>query len=134
MGAYCSHEDLHVYNIDPKQYKSLDNIWMIRPADARCNSCGDVLRAVQKTCCDHYIQQPFEVIDKHNCKHDRIEITNQHRSKEKSDENRFDARAMCMICSISAPVYATYMKNGNNNILTSEWMVDKKQLNREKVS
>ena len=87
MGAYCSHEDLHVYNIDPKQYKSLDNIWMIRPADARCNSCGDVLRAVQKTCCDHYIQQPFEVIDKHNCKHDRIEITNQHRSKEKSDEN-----------------------------------------------
>ena len=127
MGASCSHTDFDIFNTDSSVYTDKMNTWHFQVADAKCNDCdAKHLRAIKKTCVDHGIEQPWEIIDKVSCKHDIVMI----RNKTRDDENkRYTGRAECVCCLNHIPVFITFeVKQINHNpedIQTSEWLPDK---------
>jgi hypothetical protein len=133
MGLTCSHTNFEVSNINPTVYTDKTNTWNYIVADAECKNCKTKLRSIKKTCIDHNIPQPWEIVDKVVCKHDIITIYNKIRDIK---NNRYNGRAECVACLVNIPVYITFKVekiNGNyEDIQTSEWQVDKIKHNQEK--
>lgn len=132
MGAYCSHTNFVIHNIDPESYKDSLNVWMVKVADATCSDCGEKLRVIKKTCIDHGITQPWELTNSHICNHEHIKIKNKNKD---TSNNTLTGRAECIMCLISIPVYAEYIEkniNGSNiDVQTTKWDTDKKKFTIE---
>lgn len=124
----CSHSRFELLNVDPGNYKTPNNVWIIQPGDGKCIDCKEQIRVIRKTCVDHGIQQPWEATNIHICQHDHVSIKNKTKNPSK---NRYEARLECVLCKINSPVYCTYVeqiRNGNKvEILTSDWTSDREK-------
>lgn len=133
MGNTCSHSDFDVSNIDPTVHTDKMKTWNFKVADAKCNTCdAKHLRAIRKTCVDHGINQPWEIIDKAACKHEVIMIKNKTRDMARK---RYDGRAQCVCCLNDVPVFITFevkrLNGSEADIQTSEWLPDKVKTRQE---
>lgn len=132
MGSACSHYRFEIFNIDPNTYNEKEKTWRFKVADAECVDCKMKLRAIKKTCIDHNIPQPWELIDHHICKHDMIIV----RHKRKNEKHMiYTGRSECVGCLISIPIYCPYKIltiNGNpTEVRNVEWEVNEEALAKE---
>lgn len=137
MGSSCSHINFYTLNTDPQTYTDKLGIWKFRVSDAKCNECQTIgLRAIKKTCLDHMIEQPWEIMDKISCQHELMKIKNKTKDNK---NNKYTARAECICCLSSVPVHMrdeNYLDIGLNkgieeNIQNPGWVVDKIKNNKE---
>lgn len=134
MGASCSHNNFVLLHVDPYRYTDNAKTWHFQVADAECQTCGTKhLRAIRKTCVDHGIQQPWEILDKAVCRHETVMIKNKTRDIK---HKRYVGRAECVCCLNDIPVFITFdvkQLNGKmSDIQTSEWKPDKNVIRQEK--
>lgn len=132
MGNSCSHEQFDIMNKRIEPYNDNTNTWSCVVADAVCKNCTKPMRVIQKTCLDHNIKQPWEMVDKLTCKHDNIIIKN---SQYDDKNDIFKSRAECVACLTTAPAYAYSDKiyqNGELKVIRpKKWEPDRKELLRE---
>ena len=132
MGASCSHTKLKISNIDPDIYREKGGTWKYQVADAQCEECEESSRAIQKTCSAHNITQPWVILYKEYCHHDNVIIQNKKRNIKTMT---FSARAKCVGCLISIPVYVKFNVkkiNGiNEDVLLSEWKPNMMMVKKE---
>lgn len=125
MGVTCSHYDYEITNIDENTIDDIDDIWIYKTADGKCKECNDVIRLSKRTCKDHNITQPWEIVDIHSCKHERIYVRNKRKSPK---ESKIYGTGICAICLLDCPVYASYHQKYYKDELmesrTSEWKID----------
>ena len=133
MGTSCSHTDFDIHNINPTQYTDKALTWHFQVADAVCNECDvEHIRAIKKTCVDHRINQPWEILAKASCKHDIVIIKDKTRDVV---HKRYNGRAHCVCCLNHIPVFITFeikqIDGKVEDIQTSVWSPDKIKTKQE---
>lgn len=137
----CSHDVVYLSNIDPKLYTDNERLWKFRLANMKCESCNEKMNGIQRTCIDHNITQPWDIVNPHYCKHDIIRIIN---ISIDAKNNKYSGRALCFICKVSVPVTSIFtLLNEHRNIKTnvvsfknvninmSHWIVNRSLLANE---
>jgi hypothetical protein len=150
MGSSCSHQNFTVLNPDPDTYTDKNKTWNYRVADIKCHQCNAKFRGIKKTCVDHGLAQPWEIILPIYCQHDMVNIRDIRPTPPPTPtptptpgpgtripgapgvpepgNKKYLANAQCVVCRLSVPVYAENINLPVKNFQSIEWLVDDKKL------